>query len=246
MKISIITATYNSASNIAECIESLNSQTYTKFDHLIIDGVSKDNTLDIINSIPNRVKKIISEKDNGIYDALNKGLCQEIGDIIGFLHSDDLLASSETLAKIVDLFRKYGVDGVYGDLQYIQKNEPFKVIRHWKSRSFSPDLLNKGWMPPHPTLFLRKNVYEKHGGFNLKYRIAADYDFMIRVLKDETLRFSYLPETITKMRVGGASNRSLKNILQKSKEDLQIINQHRLGGLPVLARKNLSKIGQFF
>lgn len=246
MKISLITATYNSASSIASAITSLKQQNFQNVEWIIVDGASKDETVTIIKNGFNGNLKITSEKDSGIYDALNKGIAMATGDIVGFMHSDDFLASNDILSKIITVFQEKKVDGVYGDLQYVDKENTSKIIRYWKSKAFTPKLLNQGWMPAHPTLFLKKEVYEKHGLFNLDYKIAADYDFMLRIFKEPDLKFKYLPEVITKMRVGGASNRSLKNIKLKSSEDLRAL---RANGIKnpylVLAQKNFSKLGQF-
>lgn len=246
MKISIITATYNSAAHIAHCLESVNKQTYPNIEHIIIDGASKDNTLEIIEATPNRVEKIVSEPDHGIYDALNKGIKLAAGDIIGFLHTDDFFTSTQTLANIAQQFQKKEITGIYGNLEYVSKDNSNRIIRHWKSNAFKPASIKYGWMPAHPTLFLKKEVYIKHGLYDLQFKIAADYDFMLRVLKDNTLRIEYLREGITKMRVGGASNKSIKNIIQKSKEDYKAIRKNKVGGFHTLLFKNLRKINQFF
>lgn len=246
MKISIITATYNSEQGILSALNSISAQTYKNVELIIIDGASRDNTVSKIKETFTGDLKLISEKDNGIYDALNKGIATSTGDVIGFVHSDDFLASKKILSKIASIFQDEKVDGVYGDLQYVNKEDTSKVIRYWKSEAFKPELLNKGWMPAHPTLFLKKEVYEKQGLFNLKYNIAADYDLMLRIFSDPTLKFKYLPEVITKMRVGGASNRSLKNIKLKSREDLKALRANGIKNpLKVLAYKNFSKLGQF-
>ncbi len=246
MKVSIITATYNSAAYIAEALRSIQTQTYLNIELVLIDGGSRDATVKIVNEVFTRDKIVVSEKDKGIYDALNKGISKCTGDIIGFVHSDDLLASPNTINDIVNSFLKQNVDGVYGDLKYVSKENPHQVIRYWKSKTFKNSLLKKGWMPAHPTLFLKKEVYEKHGTFNTHYKIAADYDLMLRIFSDPRLNFFYLPEVITLMRVGGASNRSLKNVIQKSKEDLKTIRRNNLGyPFKVLFYKNFSKLIQF-
>jgi glycosyltransferase involved in cell wall biosynthesis len=246
MKISIITATFNSAKHISTALDSISAQTYKVVEWIVIDGVSKDTTTAKIKGNFTGDLKIISEKDTGIYDALNKGIKLATGDVIGFVHSDDFLASREVLSEIARVFQEENVDGVYGDLHYVNKDDTSKVIRYWKSETFKPELLQQGWMPPHPTLFLKKEVYEKHGCFNLNYNIAADYDLMLRIFSDSTLKFNYLPEVITKMRVGGASNRSLKNIQLKSQEDLRALRANGIKNpLKVLAYKNFSKLGQF-
>ena len=249
MKITLVTATYNSAAVIEDCLNSVMQQDYHDVEHLIIDGNSSDATLSIIQRYQSHNSNIrfVSEPDAGIYDALNKGIGLAQGEVIGFVHSDDLLSHSTVLSKIVKCFEKGHIDGVYGDLIYVDKQNSSKAIRTWKSCDFKPKLLSKGWMPAHPTLFLKKEVYLKHGHFNLNYQIASDYDFMLRILKDKSLCFKYLPEVITKMRVGGVSNRSLKNVFLKSREDFRILKRNDIPN-PVITlfRKNFSKIGQFF
>lgn len=247
MKISIITVTFNSAKTITNCILSLNTQTYNDIEHLIIDGGSKDQTLNIIRSESNHILKVISEPDNGIYDAINKGIKAASGEIIGILHSDDQFASDSVLEQVNETFLKYNADVVYGDLFYVKYNNPNKIIRYWKSKAFDKLLISKGWMPAHPTVFIRMEVFKKHGLYDLQFRISSDYDFMLRIMQDKELRFEYLPAVITKMRLGGASNRSLKNIIIKSHEDYRAIKKNGLSNpMLVLFRKNFSKVSQFF
>ena len=247
IKVSIITATYNSAKTISDTLNSIINQSYLDIEILIIDGKSNDNTLDIINSIKHKKKiRIFSEPDKGIYDALNKGVKLATGEIIGFVHSDDLLADNQIISKIANQFEKENIDGVYGDLQYVDKDNIGKVIRYWRSCDFKSSSLRKGWMPAHPTLFLKKEVYIRHGNFNLIYKIAADYDFILRVFKDNTLNFIYLPKIIMKMRVGGASNKNLKNIIQKTKEDYKAITSNKIGNWGTLFLKNYTKFKQFY
>lgn len=244
MKISIITSTFNSEKTLQDTLDSIQGQNYSEVETIVIDGGSQDGTLELIKKNKS-ITKYISEQDNGIYDALNKGVKLATGEIIGFVHSDDLLADTSILTKIAEKIKSEGLDGIYGDLDYVDKNNTNKIIRAWKSCSFQPKLLKQGWMPAHPTLFLKKEVYEKHGLFDTSYKIAADYDFMLRILKDESLKFGYLPEVITKMRVGGASNRSIKNIIQKTKEDYRAVTSNNVGGFLSILRKNTSKIKQF-
>jgi len=248
LKVSIITATYNSAKYIASSLNSIFNQDYKDIECIIIDGDSKDQTKSIIKTYQRKNLNItlVSEADNGIYDALNKGIKLATGDLIGFVHSDDNLASPHIISELVLEIKEKQAFGVYGDLQYVSQLDTSKLIRDWKSCVFSKSLLKKGWMPPHPTLFLKKEVYQKHGNFNQNYKISADYDFMLRVLKDKTLRFVYLPKVIIKMRVGGASNKDLKNIIQKTKEDYKAITSNKIGNLVTLFLKNYSKFKQFF
>ena len=244
MKVSIITACYNSSKTIRETYLSVKNQTYSNIEHLFIDGQSTDETLEILNNFSNQKNiKIISKSDSGIYDALNNGLKSATGDIIGFVHSDDMLASSSIIYEIILKFKEKNLDGVYGDLEYVSKDNS-KVLRIWKSNNFSQNLLKKGWMPAHPTFFIKKDVYNKHGLFNLKYKISSDYDFMTRILKDDNLNFGYLPKVITKMRIGGASNKSLKNILIKMSEDCDIVYSHSTGNWFTILLKNIQKLKQ--
>ncbi|TPV35734.1 glycosyltransferase [Paucihalobacter ruber] len=249
MKISIITATYNSSKTIGSALESVISQTYPNIEHLIVDGASKDDTIEIVKSYQKDHPHIryISEPDQGIYDALNKGIAMATGDILGFVHADDMLAHPDTIAQIAAAFKANNCDGVYGDLYYVNAQDTTKVIRNWRSKSFKTKLLKRGWMPAHPTLFLKTSLYHTYGVFDTSFRIAADYELVLRIFKHPHLQFHYLPLTIVKMRVGGVSNRSIQNILQKSKEDFRALKRHRLP-IPwyTLFMKNLSKIPQFF
>lgn len=244
MKITLITATYNSYPNLLDTLDSIQQQSHPSLEWVVIDGGSTDQTQLVLKNNP-LIGQSVSEPDQGIYDALNKGIQRATGDVIGFLHSDDLLASPGTLAQIAQVFEQTQVDGVYGDLEYVDKQDTNKVIRYWKSKPFERKNLKYGWMPAHPTLFLKRKVYEKHSLFDLDFKIAADYDFMLRILKDPELKFAYLPQVITKMRVGGASNKSIQNIIQKSKEDLNAIRKNKLGGWHTLVFKNIRKITQF-
>lgn len=245
LKISIISICYNSSKTILDTIRSVNIQSYPNIEHVFIDGLSSDNTLEVIRSNSKRKNVIISEKDSGLYDAINKGILNATGDVIGLLHSDDLLASSNVISKLVTKIQNENLDGVYGDLQYVDKINTNKIIRFWRSCKFNPNLLRKGWMPAHPTLILKKEVYLEHGVFDKSYKISADYDFMLRIFKNSNLKFGYLPIVVTKMRVGGASNRSVKNIIKKSKEDYRAILSNNIGGFVTLLLKNTSKIKQF-
>ena len=247
MKVSIITAVYNSEKTIDTCMQSVLNQTYPDIEYIIVDGGSNSETLGKLNAAAEKYPniKLSSEPDKGIYDALNKGVVKATGDIVGFVHSDDFLADTTIIASIVEAFKTQSVDGVYGDLHYVALENTNKVIRNWISQPFSYKLLKSGWMPAHPTLYLKKNVYSKYGKFDLNFKIAADYDFILRIFKQTDLNFFYLPKTIVKMRVGGASNKSLKNIVQKSKEDYRAIKTNRTGNWLTIFLKNISKIKQF-
>lgn len=229
---------------------SIINQSYKDIEHIIIDGNSSDRTLDVLVTITNKFPKanirVYSEPDAGIYDALNKGIEKANGDVIGFVHSDDLLASPKILEHIVKTIISQNSDGVYGNLRYVQKNNTNIVVRNWNSKAFTPAILNRGWMPPHPTVFLRKEVYQDIGCFDINFQISADYDFLVRVFLKRKYKVHYIPKTITLMRLGGMSNKSFKNIFQKSKEDFKVIKRHQLRGLFTLFCKNILKLNQFF
>lgn len=246
MKISVVTAVFNRAQTIAEAVESVQRQTYPDVEHVLQDGGSDDGTLEIVRDLANEKTVVFSERDHGIYDAINRGIANATGDVIGLMHSDDFFADSDVLAKVARALDDPQVDGVYGDLQYVAADDTGKVIRHWRSGEYSPDLLRKGWMPPHPTLYLRREIFETHGVYDTSLQIAADYDAMLRYLVKGKIRLAYIPQVFVKMRVGGESNRSIDRIVRKSTEDLRAIRNNGVGGLGVLIRKNTSKLHQFF
>jgi glycosyltransferase len=246
MKISVITAVYNNRDTVAEALDSALAQDHRDVELIVIDGGSTDGTLQVLQRYADRLALLVSEPDRGIYDALNKGIARANGEIVGFLHSDDLFADSSVLSRISAAFADPRVDAAYGDLLYVNKDDPSRVVRTWRSDAFSPNRLARGWMPPHPTFYVRRTVYQKLGGYDTSYRIAADYDCMLRLLGRGEVRPVYIPEVLVKMRVGGASNRSLKNILRKSREDYRALRANGVGGLGALAWKNLSKLPQFF
>lgn len=245
MKISIVTAVYNRVDTIAEAIESVQRQTYPHIEHVVQDGGSTDGTLDAIARFANNATKVVSEQDSGIYDAINRGIERATGDVIGLMHSDDAFAHDQVIRRVVACFNDPEVDGVYGDLQYVSANNPTRVIRHWHSGLYNPSWLKRGWMPPHPTLYLRREVFERYGPYDTSYTIAADYDAMLRYLAKGQITLAYIPEVLVKMRLGGESNRSLKRIWRKSREDLRAIRENSVGGVGTLAAKNFSKLGQF-
>ena len=219
MKVSIITATYNSASTIGDTLKSVEDQTHSDIEHIIIDGQSKDDTLQILRKFQH-LAKVISEPDKGIYDAMNKGISISTGDIIGILNSDDFYTSSDVISSVIELF-----DGdeclqcVYADLAYVSQNDTSKIVRKWVSGPYDRLSFVNGWMPPHPTFFVRKEVYDTHGLFNLDLKTAADYELMLRFLYKHHCTCQYLPKTIIKMRAGGASNSNFYARLSANKQD---------------------------
>jgi len=249
LKITLITAVLNNRRFIDSCIRSVHSQTYLAIEHIIIDGGSTDGTLDVLARLTpsaSYLTRLVSEPDNGIYDALNKGISMATGDVIGLLHADDIYAHASVIEKVAAVMSQRKVDSCYGDLLYVDKYNTDRTIRYWRAEGFSPDLLRKGWMPPHPTFFVSREIYEKAGVFDTSFKIAADYELMLRFLGKYKITTCYIPEVLIKMRIGGASNRSIPNVLRKSREDLLAMKMHNIGGMPTLFRKNLSKFPQFF
>ncbi len=246
MKFSIITATYNNETTILNTISSVVSQTYINIEHIIIDGASKDKTLSLIKNNATKILKVISEPDNGIYDALNKGIKNATGDIIVFLHADDIFAKNTIIEDAAKLFTNKQTDSIYGDLQYVSKEDTNKIIRYWKSGEFKFSKLKKGWMPPHPTFFVKKKIYDKLGTFDTSFRIAADYDIILRFLGQNKISTAYLPQVMIKMRIGGESNKSIKNIIKKMQEDVKVLKKNKFGGWYTVFLKNIIKIPQLF
>ncbi|HBC3894936.1 TPA: glycosyltransferase [Vibrio parahaemolyticus] len=246
MKVSIITATYNSSETIVDTLKSLEQQSYPDIEYIIIDGASKDNTLEVVRQNCTRVSKIISEPDKGIYDALNKGIQAATGDVIGFLHSDDLFAYPDAVADIVATLEKNQSQAAYADLAYVSKDDTDKMVRLWTSGDYQRNKMLSGWMPPHPTFYMKRELYQSLGQFDLGFKIAADYDSLLRYLWSNKVSMSYLPKVLIKMRVGGASNRSLGNIYKKTCEDIQALKNNKVFWPKAILIKNFSKIPQFF
>lgn len=247
-KISVITATWNCAHTVADCLASVAAQTYPHREHVVVDGASTDGTLAVLEAHRPQLAVLQSEPDRGIYDALNKGIGLARGDVLGFLHADDLYAHPEVLARVAAAFEDPAVCAVYGDLQYVRQRDTSQVVRHWRSSPASSARLAWGWMPPHPTLYVRRQWYERIGGFDTRYRIAADYLSILQLFSQAGFKAAYLPEVLVTMRLGGASNRSLQAIARKTREDWQALRQTgvgALGGVGALVWKNLSKLGQF-
>ncbi len=247
-KISIITVVYNNSGTIANAIESVLSQNYTNVEYIIIDGNSKDGTLEIINKYSSNISKIVSEKDNGIYDAMNKGLKLATGDVIGILNSDDLYANNSILNEVMTQFNNdHNLDILYGDLVYVKHDDINKIVRTWTSKPYYPNFFENGSVPPHPSLFVSTRVYQEAGYFNLKYRLAADYEFMLRIFKTFSFKIKYLPLVFVNMRLGGATNNSLINIYEGN---LEILNSWKENGfnipLLLIPKRIFKRLIQFF
>jgi glycosyltransferase involved in cell wall biosynthesis len=218
MKITIITATFNSAATIRDTLASIREQDHPDIEHIIVDGGSTDGTLDIVDDFPH-IAKLISGKDDGIYDAMNKGISVATGQVIGILNSDDIYTDGTVLSTIAGVFSDPAVMTAYADLQYVDANDQRKVLRNWRSGPFKRENFYFGWMPPHPTFFVRREVYARAGVFNLGLRSAADYELMLRILVKLGMTTHYIPRIIVKMRAGGVSNASLLNRLRGNRED---------------------------
>ncbi len=247
MKVSLITISYNSQETIEDTIKSVAAQDYKNIEYIVVDGASSDKTTDIIKSYDQHIHKWVSEPDKGIYDAMNKGVMLATGELVGILNSDDFYAHSGVITEIVRKISEHQTDSIYADLVYVDREDTDKVTRKWISGHYVKGAFLKGWMPPHPTFFLKKSIYQKHGLYETSLKSAADYELMLRMLHKHEISTCYLPETITKMRVGGESNVSLKNRIRANKEDRKA---WKMNGLQpnalTLIRKPLSKIKQFF
>ena len=244
MKISIITITFNSAKTLLRALESVQAQTYKDIEHVIVDGQSTDGTRKLIEAYAKEHANVrwISEKDDGIYNAINKGIAMATGDVIGLLHSDDTLYSTDSIEYIANAFAQTDADVVYGDLQYRKGG---KVVRHWKSNAFNSRTLKYGWMPPHPTVYVRREVYEQVGPYDDWFRISADYDMLLRIFTAGYKTY-YIPKVLVSMEIGGVSNRNTRARLSKTQEDYIVLKKNHVGaGWLTVACKQLRKIKQF-
>lgn len=245
IKLSIITVVRNRVNVIAQAISSIQDQEYPNIEHVIIDGASTDGTLELIRKMINARTVLISEPDGGIYDALNKGIVNSSGDVVGVLHSDDYFSDELVISQIAELFEDPMIDIVYGDLDYVSNADSDKIIRHWVAGEFSETKLSWGWMPPHPAVFIRRSMINNYELYNTSYKISGDYDFLLRYFRASGTKSIYLQRVLVKMRFGGVSNKSLGQILKKMNEDYRVLCSNNVGGIGALIWKNISKISQF-
>ena len=246
-KISIITVAFNSAKTIKGTIESIISQDYNNIEYLIIDGGSTDGTMDIVKSYSEHVKYYVSEPDNGIYDAMNKGIKAATGDVIGILNSDDFYPNSFVLSNVAKLFQKYSCDAVYGDLVYVKANDINKIKRYWQAGEYSTSKIKNGWMLPHPTFFVKKKIYTRYGLYDTDLKSAADYEMILKLLYKHNISVHYLPMILVNMRMGGESNKSFWNRIKANKEDSLAWTKNQLNKpMFVRLKKPLQKLRQFF
>jgi len=247
LKVSIITVCYNSAETIENTIQSVIAQDYQNIEYIIVDGKSTDDTLKIIEKYKSSITKILSEKDDGIYFAINKGIALATGDIVAIIHADDFYTNNQIVSTVVKTFEENQTDTVYGDLQYVDRMDTSKVTRNWKSGEYRQGLFKKGWMPPHPTFFVKKYCYDKFGTFNTTLKSAADYEMMLRLLEKNKCTTVYIPQVLVKMRVGGKSNVTIMNRIKANREDKKawLLNDLKPGMFTFIL-KPISKAGQFF
>lgn len=247
MKFSIITVSYNAVASIEACVLSVLNQNYPDVEYIVVDGASNDGTLDVLEKYKHRFANYLSEKDEGLYHALNKGIALATGDVIGILHADDFYTSSSVISKYAMVFENEKCDAVYSDLYYVDANNTAKIVRKWKSGHYTQGAFLNGWMPPHPTFFVKREVYKRLGNFNRAFKTAADYELMLRFIHKHHIKLSYLPEYTIKMRTGGQSNSSWKNRINANREDRKA---WEVNGLKprwyTLFFKPLRKILQFF
>lgn len=247
MKVSIITVTHNSGKYLDDCIQSVIKQNYRNIEHIIVDGKSTDNTLSIIKKYHPYIAKWISETDRGMYDAINKGMIMATGDIIGILNSDDMLVGEDVIESIVKAFEQYNVDTVYGDLEYVSPVDTNRILRIWKGRPFKRFRFRYGWMPAHPTFYIRRPLVEKYGYYENHYYSAADYEFMARYLFKNQLSALYIPKLIVKMRMGGQSNKNIRQRLRANRRDYLAMRKNNIPfAFFVSILKPLIKVNQFF
>jgi glycosyltransferase involved in cell wall biosynthesis len=230
---------------VKDTLDSVRDQDYPDIEHIIVDGLSKDQTLKVVGEYPH-ITTVVSEKDNGIYDAMNKGISMVKGDIVGILNSDDFYAGKDVISRVVNTFSKTGCDAVYGDLVYVDKDNIDKVVRYWKAGSYKSDAFKWGWMPPHPTLFVSRRVYEKYGLFNLDLTTAADYELMLRFIHKNQIKLEYIPELLVKMRSGGASNITIAHRFKANRADKSAWTMNKLRPFWfTIYLKPLRKLSQF-
>ena len=238
---------FNGKENIENAIQSVLRQSYKNIEYIIIDGGSTDGTLDIIGKHKDKIAKFVSEKDKGIYDAMNKGLRLAEGKVIGILNSDDFYAYDQAIEDVILEIKNKKADACWGDIVYVDAKKTDKVLRYWKSSDYKEGKFERGWMPPHPSFFVRKEIYDKFGKFDVGFRIAADYELMLRFLKKDRIKTCYLPKILVKMRVGGESNKSVKNIIKANIECCKAWEKNGLKvGFLTIPLKLLSKAFQYF
>jgi glycosyltransferase involved in cell wall biosynthesis len=247
MRISVITVCYNSGATLADTLDSVSAQNFPDLEHIVVDGGSTDNTLDIVKAHGTRVSRLLHGPDLGLYDAVNKGIRVSTGDVVGIMHSDDIYSGPEVLQKVADFMGRAAVDSCYGDLVYVERNDIKKITRYWRSGDFAPERFRVGWMPPHLAFFLRRAMYEKHGLYDLSFPLASDYELMLRMLYRHKVTCAYLPDVLVKMRAGGASGYGPFNTPRMLLENYRAWRRNGLSSTPLtFLLKPLLKLRQFY
>jgi len=247
MKISIITVVFNNVRTIEDTIRAVEMQNYSDVEHIVIDGASTDGTLDVLQRHQDKITKLVSEPDRGIFDAMNKGLRLATGEVVGFLNADDIYADTAIFHTVADVFADETIEACYADLVYVDPVNINKQVRYWKSKPFRPGMFSTGWVPAHPTFFARRTTYARDGGFDESLGLAADYELMLRLLERHRIKAVYVPKVFVKMRLGGASNRSLRNIVQQNIDIYRSCKKNQISISPwVFIAKPLAKLSQYF
>ena len=247
MKISVITVCFNSSATIADTLRSVAMQTHPDVEHIVIDGGSTDTTLELVKSHGARVTQLVSEHDHGIYDAMNKGLALATGEVVGFLNSDDIFADTLVIERVAKAMRVPGVDACYGDLAFVDQDNLSRVIRYWRPGAHVKGACARGWVPPHPTFYARRRAYEQHGGFDLSFPMAGDFEMGLRLLDVAGLNAVYIPALLVRMRTGGASNGGLSSVIRNNRETSRACVKHGFpGGVKFLASRFLYKVPELF
>lgn len=228
-RISIVTPVYNGAKTIRDTLDSIFGQRYSNLESIVVDGGSSDETVEIVRGYGTQVSRLISERDKGPYDAMSKGIAISKGDIVGILNADDHYCRNDVLELVAGAFSDPSIQACWGDLVYVDREDPSRIIRYWRSGPYRPGLFELGWMPPHPSFFVRRSVYETYGQFNPEFKLAADYELLLRLIARHGISTRHIPEILVRMRVGGLSNRSWKNRL------VQNLECHRAGRINGLA-----------
>jgi len=244
LSVSIVTVCYNCADTLADTFQSVRCQNHSDVEYIIVDGGSTDGTKDLVAEYGGRISKFVSESDEGIYDAMNKGIRLAEGEFVAFLNADDMYADDRVVSDVVAAAEAGDVDAVYGDLLYVRRDDTRRVVRYWKAGEYLPGAFRLGWVPPHPTFFCRRSVFEKFGAFDANYRLAGDFELMLRLIEKQRIRVGYIPRPLVRMRVGGRAN-TLRGVLRGNREILRAFAANGLKpALGFFWRKPLVKVGQ--
>ena len=247
MKLTVVTVCLNARETIADAVQSVHRQTHRDVEHIVVDGASTDGTLELLQQHRGGISTLISERDQGLYFAMNKGIAAATGDYLGFLNSDDVYHHDRVLATIAHALTSHQADAAHADLIYVGRDNPSRVVRYWRSRPYSPGMFEAGWHPAHPTLFVKTRLLKEMGGFDTRYRYHADFDLMVRLFVERQITSVYIPEVLVRMRTGGQSTRSLGNIVKGNRESWEIARRFGIGHSPLwIARKLSYRVGQFF